>query len=859
MPLGSITQFAFGGGLTAANLNAPTNSLKALLDAYVDSGATFAAMTIPMLAATTGLKLTQNASVGLGVGPAFIQLFAGDGTTSRFSIDYAGNVVANGVTAQAFVGQLTSTTSNRTLVQTPGTKLNTYSVSPNPFGAEWAFGTDGAPMTVLGAGIKVSATYSQVASLLPGSNGLISEASTPIAGYVKALVTQEAQTTAGYFSAESASTHADTAGVIAIAIQRTGTHAAFGIYTQAERHDVNAFAFSGEIRVQNEVASDSYYHPDTGSPGYFQTAGFWITSGSTTGNKNGAGVALGNSGSPFIGGFVTTGGSGGNSVSQEAFADYSSATTSVKLAGSHTYGIDTKSGTFTAGAAMRLGNNQSIRARLADDSADATIIGFDTSNRVTFQNGLISMDTTGDLFTTGYVQSFDQGGSNQFGRWRVQPEVLAPAAVTAQAVPDFTVRIAAINAFSPTTGLPIVKAAQNTASMSGNVPGTGGQSVYILVSIDTNLASVLTVGTAAATPTRPGLPSNNKGLAYILLPNGATAVTQAMISEFRDLFVPYNPNASGGAPAGLTYVSIADETSSGLASSVRLVTALNGGSAMGDSLAQIKPLATDASLKDIVMADRQNTQLAQNLTYAGAVVTLNVPAGTQHTVRFNGRTRTITGNITATISGTVGAKTLYADLNTAGVSTFTLAFTAQGAGPSNSNQVPIGDIYWDGAAVASDGVTVVNGAQTFVVTGQQIRPRFLSAIMGSSYTATNTGAFVVVPAVNMGGVSFTTSGGQTYEFSGWIAAQINTVGLAATRAALTAGTGATIAGATPIGVTAYHDFTAAGLYTTLCIPIQIGLPANAKTFVTLMATSSVATGFQISNIWIYGMVTGAAA
>jgi len=70
-------------------------------------------------------------------------------------------------------------------------------------------------------------------------------------------------------------------------------------------------------------------------------------------------------------------------AAQVAFADYSTAPTSVDLRGTHSgYGVDTRNGSFTGGA-LRLSNTGFIVARKADDTGDYQMLASNGSNNVT--------------------------------------------------------------------------------------------------------------------------------------------------------------------------------------------------------------------------------------------------------------------------------------------------------------------------------------------------------------------------------------------------------------------------------------------------------------------------------------------
>jgi hypothetical protein len=77
MPLGAIAQFPFGGSLTAANLNAPVNSLKTLVDTFVDSVPTTYVSSANLVSAATPLKgVLRDASAAASFGSLLAVAFS---------------------------------------------------------------------------------------------------------------------------------------------------------------------------------------------------------------------------------------------------------------------------------------------------------------------------------------------------------------------------------------------------------------------------------------------------------------------------------------------------------------------------------------------------------------------------------------------------------------------------------------------------------------------------------------------------------------------------------------------------------------------------------------------------------------
>jgi hypothetical protein len=74
MPLGTILQFPFGGALTAANLNAPVNSLKTLVDAWYDAVPTTYFTSANMVSTSTPNKgVLRDANAAFQAGELFLK------------------------------------------------------------------------------------------------------------------------------------------------------------------------------------------------------------------------------------------------------------------------------------------------------------------------------------------------------------------------------------------------------------------------------------------------------------------------------------------------------------------------------------------------------------------------------------------------------------------------------------------------------------------------------------------------------------------------------------------------------------------------------------------------------------------
>ncbi|HTK36353.1 MAG TPA: tail fiber domain-containing protein [Caulobacteraceae bacterium] len=87
-------------------------------------------------------------------------------------------------------------------------------------------------------------------------------------------------------------------------------------------------------------------------------------------------------------------------IAQAAFCDYSSATTSVAIEGSHSYGIDTNN--MSSGKPLRLKNGLGIWSRDAANSTDLQIMAVDGTN-----NLILGQSCTNAIIYTHFLPAFD--------------------------------------------------------------------------------------------------------------------------------------------------------------------------------------------------------------------------------------------------------------------------------------------------------------------------------------------------------------------------------------------------------------------------------------------------------------------
>ena len=198
----------------------------------------------------------------------------------------------------------------------------------------------------------------------------------------------------------------------------------------------------------------------TASGAFLNTAAMWVTTAT---------------GPTFYQGLSFTGGTNTATsvIVNETIYDGSYADTSYKIAGGHTYGIDTKSGTFS-GVPIRLGNLTSIAWRNAADSSDQAVLTLDSNNNVLY------------------------GASGYAGSHFLYGATVAPATDNATALGGATVRWTTAHAmglklYGATSGN-VNQVAQATAGTPtitwGNASGTPAISVPSPLSLSTTTGAV---------------------------------------------------------------------------------------------------------------------------------------------------------------------------------------------------------------------------------------------------------------------------------------------------------------------------------------------------------------------------------
>jgi hypothetical protein len=819
MPLPTITQFPFGGALTAANLNAPVNDLKAKVDPFYDTAVVKDANGLVTIvspgAAYQGLVVR-----GAAGNPAqtIFAVMNNNGSVNNFFVfsDGSGTFRA-GVTAPTYAGTLLNTDAQQRIRQTPGTKL--FYVAGGSAAqydaqlAEWAIGTSGAPATLGGPLLKLSVTHNQPANLYaPSANVAITEASVALSLYTNALATQAVQNGGLYVLSQTASTQpgADTVALMGVGVSLAGsTRTGFGAYIQAQRASSGGYAVAMEVRAQNESGVDSGYTTPA-SWGAADTYGINLGSSGTGGKRSATGLYIYNAGSPFTAGVVFA----ANSASLASIDDASSSTFHGRVTGTHLYGYDFNGGTFTGGV-IRLPSGGGIVARNNANSTDLNVIAKNTSDQVVLY-GTVAIDSAGNINTPGSLRTGSGSvlitntdgtlAATGFRPGSIPGASLANGAVVPNSA--MTVAIGALSFHNVATGTLTTYA--GSASYTITTPVSGN--LYHLLSVtDAGVLSDVTATTTAAAL----LPVNNRKLALIgPITNATTVITAARIDTTPDFRPPQAPGASGlvVAPAG------------------------------------VQTSATDATLADLLASRFVSPYLPLYLGFSGTSVTLTATGGVQHAVYVNAKMRTITSTVTLSMVGqAAGAYFLFADVSDAGVATFKLAVSS--TNNPNANQMTIGTFYWNGTAFVNE-MNVNTNSRAVIA---QVQPKMVvSGASGGPQAITNTGGLVQVSTSFFPGYSYATSASQTYYFNGILFVNLHggSAGCSATVQPFLNGTAA--------GVTFGSKTLIAGAtsYDQIVVATNIPLAVNQINTLTIGANAGAATGYFIDAAYFVGTISG---
>ncbi len=186
----------------------------------------------------------------------------------------------------------------------------------------------------------------------------------------------------------------DSCGGYFTAIKSSGAlGAATGLFSIAARYLDTQYAIGAEIRAANETTTDCVYNPNGASQG----TGVWINSnvGATPEARNGLAVGV-SSGGDATRNWVVGLGFLHNSCQNASISDDSNSLSSIRLNGSHSYGLDTVGGIFTS-APIRLGNQQPIIARNAANTNELVIIRLNSANQVSIEQTLTVPNILGTL------------------------------------------------------------------------------------------------------------------------------------------------------------------------------------------------------------------------------------------------------------------------------------------------------------------------------------------------------------------------------------------------------------------------------------------------------------------------------
>jgi hypothetical protein len=200
------------------------------------------------------------------------------------------------------------------------------------------------PVTKAGPLFKISRTES-MSSATCGDNSVDNECNAALAVYAVGTPATGMQSNAVYGGAKTRSAFDGVAGVFIGDASGGATGIGTGSYIEGRRDVAGARLVGAEIRANNQSGVAGTYYPGGFSP----TGALWLTA---SGANSGVGASLGSvKGVKFDTGFAATVGS----VSTTTISDDSSSIQSIRLNGTHTYGVDATGMKVNEGGAPFLG------------------------------------------------------------------------------------------------------------------------------------------------------------------------------------------------------------------------------------------------------------------------------------------------------------------------------------------------------------------------------------------------------------------------------------------------------------------------------------------------------------------------
>jgi hypothetical protein len=200
------------------------------------------------------------------------------------------------------------------------------------------------PVAKAGPLFKISRTES-MSSAACGDNSVDNECNAALAVYAVGTAASGMQSNAVYGGAKTQSAHDGVAGVFIGDASGAATGIGTGTYIEGRRDAAGARLVGAEIRANNQSGVAGSYYPGGFSP----TGALWLTA---SGANSGVGASLGSvKGVKFDTGFAATVGS----VATTTISDDSSSTQSIRINGTHTYGVDASGMKVNEGGAPFLG------------------------------------------------------------------------------------------------------------------------------------------------------------------------------------------------------------------------------------------------------------------------------------------------------------------------------------------------------------------------------------------------------------------------------------------------------------------------------------------------------------------------
>jgi hypothetical protein len=732
-------------------------------------------------------------------------------------------------------------------------------------------GLANAPVTLLGPTVKISRTeqhllsqnppgFTTAAGLTENNAALLVQSQSTPASHMQAVAVQ-GQAITNIVGATNGGHYADAVGISGVGKSNTDGCTGFGGYFAGFRYTANGYAQGMEVATYNNTATDDVYTTGVSSSRVF---GIRVT-GYGGLKAGGADAALGGVGMQFetSNGYAT--GSKfsfiaginfiANSTRDVDYDTSSTAITSHRIGGSHTYGLDTKTGAFT-GAAIHLGSGQGIAFRNTADTADVLALSKNASDQI-LVNSVFAVDGAGNLNTPGSLRNGSLGTL-----LTLATGLLNPAAVGAGTLPSNLHSdgyVTAVGTAGAQSSQINVASGQKLKSDGTSRINYGGNNLTVLASYLNNAAAQIiavyvddtgAIGTAAAvSPALPTVPLNATLLADISLPANATYLTQANITDRRAVL----GTRQGSGTGGTAFAYSAPDANGALLSEIVGGAKTPAGAVttpgQGGGAALVRTQGTDASVADAIGYKGISRNVKAVASVSGTTLSIAATGSNPVFLNYAYRWKNITATVSVNFTGlAAGRYAVYADISGTGL-TWTLGFAAAPTFANSATQMLIAYVNYTGGA--SGTISDIDWTPIdYDVQIGQVRPKIPTGtgLYLGAYGITTTAT--IVPSANFAPLTYVAAS-PGLQITGVIKVLIRSGATADSfnvYAALNGGT-----------QPSYFDTAtvAASTYYTATVPFTLALAQGTNT-ISFAVNSGGATGAQVQGGYIVAQITGVA-